>query len=89
MKASSIAHAIGTRNGAQQQVKLVAHEGQKAEEENKCDSFAIHRAAVGGRAYQIGRGRSLAQSLVARSADICYRIGFAADNAARICNEGT
>ena len=56
---------------AQQQVKLVAHEGQEAEEENKCDSFAIHRAAVGGRAYQIGRRRSLALALVAQSADIC------------------
>jgi hypothetical protein len=70
--------------GAEQEAKLVTHEGQEGEEENMCDSLAIHHIPVGGQAYQIGGGRSLARALVAQSADICYRIGVAADAAARI-----
>jgi hypothetical protein len=30
------------QEGAEQQVKLIAHHGQEAEEENMCNSFAIH-----------------------------------------------
>ena len=80
------------QEGAEQQVKLVAHQGQEAEEENPCDSLAIHHAAVGGPAYQIGPARSLAEASVARARDICYRSGFAADAAAldiQTCDEGT